>query len=321
MPVVIESPRPEGRTRSGRLVVGLVNNMPDAALLGTEVQFKGLLAAAAGDRDVRLRLTSIPEVPRGPEAHASITERYWRIEDLIADPPDALIVTGTEPRSAALRDEPYWTRLVQLVEFAEAHTVASLWSCLAAHAAVLYLDGIERRRLPAKRFGVFGHEIQADDPLTAGLGARIRTPHSRWNDLPLGDLRGAGYGLLAVSAAGEADVFCKHRRAHFLFLQGHPEYEPRTLLKEYQRDVGRFITGEYADYPKIPPGYFDAAGVRLAQDFERAVRAGHLERPQEAFPFKELADTLSVDWSASAAGLYRNWLGLIATRKLERAAR
>src|SRR6266705_1615555 len=75
--------------------------------------------------------------------------------------PDALIVTGTEPIAARLADEPYWRRLVELITWAEEHAVASIWSCLAAHAVVESIDGIQRRRLAEKRCGVFAHDILA----------------------------------------------------------------------------------------------------------------------------------------------------------------
>ena len=44
----------------------------------------------------------------------------------------------------------------------------------------------------------------------------------------------------------------------FLFLQGHPEYEAGTLLREYRRDIARFLRGEREHYPAVPQGYFDA---------------------------------------------------------------
>ena len=60
---------------------------------------------------------------------------------------DGLIVTGTEPKSKNLDDEPYWAALPQVIDWAREHTHSTIWSCLAAHAAVLHTDGIERRPL------------------------------------------------------------------------------------------------------------------------------------------------------------------------------
>ncbi len=324
MPLEIEPPpaapadssrRMPAEAMPGALVIGLINNMPDSALEGTENQFKALLKSAAGERNVILRLASLPEVPRGAEARARIEQRYWTLDQLIGASPDAIIVTGTEPKTAVLSDEPYWARLVELIEYADAHLISSAWSCLAAHAAVLHLDGIARRRLEGKRFGVFDQRVRDAHALTRGLGAQIRIPHSRWNDLPLEALGAADYRVLTQSVQGDADFFVKQRRSLLVFFQGHPEYEERTLLKEYQRDVGRFISGEYRECPGVPPGYFKPEALALVAEFERSLRAGELAQPLAAFPFAALAASIEASWLAPAARIYRNWLDFIAARK------
>src|SRR5437588_9897060 len=99
--------------------------MPDAALASTEAQFSALLAAAAGSHSVQLRVSSLPEVPRGPDARARIARGYWPIETLLGAEPDALIVTGTEPIAARRADEPYRRRRVHVTTRAEDHGVAS----------------------------------------------------------------------------------------------------------------------------------------------------------------------------------------------------
>ncbi len=124
MPVKVDAPRSamsvgSSADRSGPaapLLIGLINNMPDSALEGTEAQFCSLLGAAAGRRAVRLRFFHLPEVPRGVATREALNERYWPIEQLLSTPLDALIVTGTEPRAPSLRDEPYWDRLVEVLK-------------------------------------------------------------------------------------------------------------------------------------------------------------------------------------------------------------
>jgi homoserine O-succinyltransferase/O-acetyltransferase len=297
-------------------VIGLVNNMPDAALHSTEGQFGGLLQAASGDEAVRLRLTSLPELPRSAEALERVRHSYWPLEELLTEGVDALIVTGTEPRAPALRDEPYWQRFVQLLDFARQHTTASIWSCLAAHAAVLELDGIERRRLPEKRCGVYQHAILAGHSLLAGVKAPLPMPHSRWNELAPEDLRAAGYTLLSWSEESGADAFVREERSVLLFFQGHPEYEGTTLLKEYRRDVGRYLNGQQAHYPTLPRGYFSAdARARLAEFRDKA----HAQRSAtllESFPFALVAAGLESTWHSSAVAMYRNWLACISARRV-----
>ena len=61
--------------------IGLLNNMPEAALEATEQQFLDLLGAAAGDSWVHLRFFSLPGVPRG--------ERLLDVGDDVVDMLDA----------------------------------------------------------------------------------------------------------------------------------------------------------------------------------------------------------------------------------------
>ena len=296
-------------------MIGLVNNMPDTALHSTESQFAGLLQAASGEQAVRLRLTSLAGLPRSPEALEHIRNSYWPLEELFAAPVDALIVTGTEPRAPVLSEEPYWQSLVELLAFAREHTVASIWSCLAAHAAVLSLDGIERRRLDEKRFGVYQHDILSGHMLLAGVRAPLPMPHSRWNELPPAALRAAGYTLLSWSEETGADAFVRAERSLLLFFQGHPEYEETTLLKEYRRDVGRYLSGQALHYPTLPRGYLSTEATAPLAAFREQALTRRSEASLENFPFAAVAAGLKNSWRGSAVAMYRNWLSLIAARR------
>jgi homoserine O-succinyltransferase/O-acetyltransferase len=322
MPVEIEPPTarhvartpPQPDAPAGEVVIGLVNNMPDTALHSTEVQFASLLQAACGGQAVRLRLTSLPGLPRSLEALEHLRD-YWSFEELLGSGLDGLIVTGTEPRAAALTEEPYWQHFLQLLGFAREHTVASIWSCLAAHGAVLSMDRIERQRLPEKRCGVYQHAILSGHPLLAGVSTPLPMPHSRWNELPPAHLRAAGYTVLSWSDETGADAFVREEQSVLLFFQGHPEYEDTTLLKEYRRDVGRYLNGQQPHYPTLPRGYLSAeAAERLAEFRERAL-ASRTPALLESFPFVAIAASLENSWRPSAVALYRNWLSLITRRR------
>src|SRR5437660_811121 len=173
---------PVSSTRcDGAIFVGLVNNMPDAALASTEAQFSALLAAAAGRHSVQLRVSSLPEVPRG------------------------------------------------------------------------------------------------------------------------------------------ADAFVRHEQSLMLFFQGHPEYEDTTLLKEYRRDVGRYLNGQQSHYPTLPHGYLSAEGRELLEAFEARALAGRSPALLEDFPFAAAAATLRNTWRPAAVTLYRNWLDFIAAARASSA--
>jgi len=190
--------------RARRLRVGLLNNMPDTALVQTERQFRRLLGGEA-----ELSLFSLSSVPRGPLARAHLERFYAPHTDLPEAGLDALVITGSEPKAARLDWEPYYADFTTVVDWAAHGTVSTLFSCLAAHAAVLHLDGVERRRLPDKHSGVFACRAVAAHPLLAGLPATAPVPHSRWNDLPEPDLLARGYEVLRRSDRVGVDLFLR----------------------------------------------------------------------------------------------------------------
>ncbi|HEV7138326.1 MAG TPA: homoserine O-succinyltransferase [Steroidobacteraceae bacterium] len=307
MPLEIEDCA-QARPRDGALVIALLNNMPDAALEATEAQFGSLLAAAAGSLPVRLRHAWLPEVPRGPQALERLAHRYFSVEALLADPPDGLIVTGMEPRAASLEEEPYWDRMVQVLGWAQTHTASSIWSCLAAHAATQSLRGVRRQRLPEKCFGVFEHRTCGEHMLLRGVGPALPTPHSRWNELPVEKLQAAGFEILSLSAETGADLFVCPGRSLLVCFQGHPEYDELALLKEYRRDVGRYLRAEAAAWPTLPQGYFRAPGVAALAKYRAGAEKARAPAHLGAFPMAELAAQVCASWRPAGVAIYRNWL-------------
>lgn len=302
----------------GAIEIGIVNNMPDAALELTERQFIGLLAAASGKMQVRVRLFALPQIGRGEFARRRLLSDYAEIERLWDSKLDGLIVTGMEPAAGAMSDEPYWRVFTEVIDWAERHTTSSIWSCLAAHAVVLHRDGIERQTLATKCFGVYDCVKETDHPLLAGGTARSLVPHSRWNDVPADALVAAGYDILTRSPDMGADMFAKRGRSLFVLLQGHPEYDPTTLLREYRRDVGRFLRRECEGYPAPPRHYLDAASERSLEAFRRRALSTRNPELLEGFPAAAIVERLEHSWHASALRLYRNWLACLAARR-ERA--
>jgi homoserine O-succinyltransferase len=290
------------------LTIGIVNNMPTAAVHSTERHFNAILAAAAEDEDLQVRWFRFAGA-RPPN--------YERIEALWTSDLDGLIVTGAEPRAASLPDEPIWQPLTRTIEWAARRTSSVIWSCLAAHAAVLYLDGVERRPKHEKIFGVFESIKVADHPLVASTERAWRVPHSRWNDLQESDLTANGYAILAKSIEAGVDLFVKQRgESLFLFIQTHPEYDVGTLMREYRRDITRFFAGGQAVCPRPPHNYFDTVTAAALEAMERDDAD---ERRVEGLALLERA-TLPNGWEAAAVQLYRNWLLYLVMRRADKHA-
>jgi homoserine O-succinyltransferase len=292
--------------------IGLLNNMPETALESTEQQFLALLAAAAGASWVHLRFVQLPGVPRSDRARRRLARSYLDLKH-VADL-DGLIVTGAEPKTAKLNDEPYWEAFTRLVDWAERNTLSTIWSCLASHAAVLHLDGIERIPLADKRFGVFGCERAADHPLIAELPVRSMIPHSRWNDLSEAALGAHGYQVLMRSPAAGVDTFARQRQSLFLFFQGHPEYDARSLANEYRRDIGRYLRGERDRYPLLPERYFEDGAARALTDFQQRACVDRREQLMVEFPATAISSAAPA-WRPFAIGIYHNWLTYLSAQK------
>lgn len=306
--------------QAGCIQIAFINNMPDAALEDTELQFFELLDGAAGDTPIRISLYSLPGISRSERGQQHLKNFYLDFDHLWERRYDAVIVTGTEPCSSNLREEPYWPMLANLLDWAERSTFSAVLSCLAAHASALHSDGITRNRLSDKRFGVFDLERTADHDLTHST-ERICFPHSRWNEVQASALKECGYMILTESAEAGVDTFVKTKRnSLFVHFQGHPEYTEMTLLKEYRRDVRRFLRGERQTYPSLPRGYFDVNATKRLMDFQAAALTDPREEVMAAFPENEVARELRNGWHTCAATIYRNWLECMKSRKLRASA-
>jgi homoserine O-succinyltransferase len=297
--------------------IALVNNMPDQALAATEAQFARLVRAHAGTTEIRWRSYALPGVKRGEMAERYLQRTHEPIETLFSRGADALIVTGAEPLAADLRDEAYWPAMTQLVDWARENTVSTIWSCLAAHAAVLHLDGIERCRATQKINGVFACQETGDDWAIASGEGELLVPHSRYNDLPEEKLARRAYQISSVGDGVGVNAFWRREPSLFVFLQGHPEYDADSLLKEYRRDAMRFFDGVRPDFPSAPANYFEAETLEQLDALRSRVLAG----TGVADPARELMQILSREncaalWRRDTSHLFREWLNVVAHDRL-----
>ncbi|MBV8800814.1 MAG: homoserine O-succinyltransferase [Alphaproteobacteria bacterium] len=298
------------------LRIGLLNNMPDAALECAERQFGNLLSAAAPNLNIRWYLFTLRSIPRTTEGNLHLLRQYYGgMMDLFRTPLDAIVVTGTEPQQPDLRQEPYWSDLAMLFDWVDQERVPALFSCLAAHAAVLHYSGIPRQRLPQKRLGLFEHAAVARHPLTASMTAPVRVAHSRWNELPVEALGEEGYRILTYAPEAGADLFVPRNRDDLLFHQGHPEYDADTLAREYRRDVKRFLAGCADSYPDCPKNYFGAGEHEALGRFREKAMHERDERLMDFFP--QLTPGRNQQ-PPPMASLMASWLERIDRRKAER---
>jgi homoserine O-succinyltransferase len=106
-------------------------------------------------------------------------------------------------------------------------------------------------------------------------------------------------------------MFVLRRGAYFLFCQGHPEYDAGALLREYRRDVGRFLAGTMDQYPDLPDGYFDDQTVDVFNSFRERAHRQRTTALLDEFSENGARQKLTSVWQDFAAQLYRNWVSTL----------
>ncbi|HEX4387792.1 MAG TPA: homoserine O-succinyltransferase, partial [Steroidobacteraceae bacterium] len=127
------------------------------------------------------------------------------------------------------------------------------------------------------------------------------------------------YTILSASEVSGADAFIAERGSLLVFFQGHPEYQATTLLREYRRDVGRYLNDQQAHYPTLPHGYLSAEASARLETFKAEAVARRDGALIEQFPFAAVSALLENTWQASATSIYRNWLSLIGAARMSSA--
>jgi homoserine O-succinyltransferase len=295
------------------LHIGFLNMMPDAALAATERQFIRLVGGCNRIAQFFVYPFSLPGLVRSKETLDYIERYYSNFEELKETGLDALIITGANPANPALEQEPFWEPLIEVVSWGESNVASTLCSCLATHAMLKHLHGIERQPLPEKRWGVYSHRIcEPRHPLLREINTRFDVPHSRYNEISRSQLEKAGLTVLAESEDGGVHMAVSPDQFRMIYFQGHPEFDSNSLLKEYKREVLRFVHGEVDEPPPFPENYFSAKAAGLAGRFvEQAKQAAAAGQPVPGNLEEDLKQDLDNTWGDTAKAIINNWLGLV----------
>ncbi len=200
---------------------------------------------------------------------------YTTFEQIKDNKYDGLIITGAPVENLEFEEVDYWPELCEIMAWSKTHVHCTLHICWGAQAGLFYHYGIPKRPLDKKLFGVFPHQVlKPNAPLFRGFDDVFYAPHSRYTEVWEADILRAGLEVLARSE--EAGVFlAKTEDSRQFFVTGHPEYDPDTLAKEYQRDRDK--------------------GLDIAV-------------PAHYFPGDDPTKEPIVRWRSAAQLLYTNWL-------------
>jgi len=295
------------------LHIGLLNMMPDGALRATEQQFMRLIGNCNQIAQFYVHPFTVPGLPRSAATSAYLDRYYVPFAELRDQGLDALIITGANVSNPHLTQEPFWEPLQEVIAWADDHVTSVLCSCLATHALVQTFHNVRRVRLPQKRWGVYSHRITVPDhPLLREINTRFDVPHSRFNAITPAQFAAAGLTVLVQSDAGDVHLAVSPDQFRIIYFQGHPEYDTHSLLKEYKREVGRFLAGELAAAPPYPDNYFSPTAATIAADYlASAQRAQAQGAPLPPFPEAALLPHLDNTWGDTGKAFFNNWLGLV----------
>ena len=223
------------RSSAPEIRIGLLNMMPDAALAAAELQFMRLIGRSTLNARFFTHVFSLPYLRRSPAARAYIERHYTTFAEVRKTGLDALIITGANVSNPTLEIEPFWRPLQEVIDWAADAVSSTLCSCLATHALLKHLHGIDRHRLPRKLWGVYSHRARdRRHPLLQGIESDFPVPHSRFNDVRADEIEAAGLSVLADSETAGVHLAVSADQRGIVFFQGHPEYQAITLLKGVQ---------------------------------------------------------------------------------------
>lgn len=295
------------------LHIGLLNLMPDAALTATERQFLRLINDSNQIAQFYVHLFTLPELERSPEGQAHVQAHYETFGQIQATGLDALIITGANVSQPDLSKEAFWNPLVGVVDWAYENVTSTLFSCLTTHATLQFRYGQKRRRLPAKRWGVFPHRLtDRHHPLVVGVNTRFDVPHSRFNEISRDQFEAAGLHVLVESDEAGVHLAVSQDGFRLVFFQGHPEYDTISLLKEYKREVMLFTSGVREDYPPFPENYLSPLSQAILDEYaESVIAAKRNQTPVQRFPEALVVNELDNTWHDTAEAILNNWVGKV----------
>ncbi|KAA3628560.1 MAG: homoserine O-succinyltransferase [Proteobacteria bacterium] len=309
MPVL--SPERASQQDIRELHIGLLNMMPDGALAATERQFFRLVGESNPIAQFHMHPFTLEGLPRGAEARAHIERYYEPFAKIREEGLDALIITGANVSHPDLAQEPFWRPLIEVFEWVVENVTSTLCSCLATHAVLQFHYGQRRVPRAEKLWGVFDHHVvDQRHPLVNDINTHFAVPHSRWNSITREQFDNAGLRILVESEEGGVHLVTSADGLRIVMFQGHPEYDTVSLLKEYKREVVRYVGGECNDYPPFPRHYFAPQQRALLDEYRlRVDRARERGIPAPEFPEREIAGGLQNTWHDTAEAVIGNWMG------------
>ena len=254
------------------LRIALLNLMPTK--IDTETQFSRLLGNTPLQIELTLLHTKTHKSKNTSQEH--LLNFYVDFDSIEREYFDGLLITGAPVEKMQFEDVEYWDELCRIMEWSKTHVFSTFFVCWGAQAGLHYFYGLDKHLLDEKLFGVFPHTVEhSESRLFRGFDDVFMIPHSRHTTVLREDIEKVS-ALKILASSEQAGVFAiEDEENHRIFITGHPEYDPRTLEKEYLRDKNQGL-------PILPP--------------------------ENYYPDNDDTKAPIVSWRSHANLLYSNWL-------------
>lgn len=189
---------------------------------------------------------------------------------------DGLIITGAPLEQIPFEEVDYWEELCGIMEWSKIHVTSTFHICWGAQAGLYYHFGLNKSVLDKKLFGIYEHRVlNRKVPLVRGFDDTFYVPHSRYTEVSADKIHGCE-ALTVLAESDEAGVLLAIADGgRQIFVQGHFEYDRRTLENEYKRDVAKGI---------------------------------EIDPPFNYYPDDDPTQKPILQWRAHCNNLYTNWL-------------
>lgn len=238
------------------LKIAILNLMP--LKHETEIQLLRALSNTPLQVDVTFVYIASHVSKNTPASH--LNQFYSTFDEIKNNKYDGFIITGAPLDDYAFDEVDYWDEMKEIMDFTEKNVTSTLHICWGALAGMYHHYGVNIRKTPQKRFGIFEHKVlHRKEPLMRGFDDVFLAPHSRHIEPIIEDIKSnENLKILAESdVAGPLVIIAKEGKQ--IFLTGHPEYDRMTLDIEYKRDKGKGLDIQIPynyyidDNPENPP--------------------------------------------------------------------
>lgn len=149
---------------------------------------------------------------------------------------DGFIFTGAPIDHIAFNDIDYIDEFRDLVHTLYQHNIPTLYLCWSAMASMNTLYHIEKYPLDKKIFGIFSNHLVTHHPMVQGFSTTFYAPHARYYDIKIRALMNLSSIQVLSKTIDNHPTFWVDENHHAIYSLSHIEYDPMSLVKEYQRE-------------------------------------------------------------------------------------